>query len=254
MAWMVGNTVNSYVRNLVRCDALGVPLKLVTSEDRVNSPSGLFSRYFQDRKDPAGAPMLDPTYLKLPPRKKTIPDLLTGHGGSQNFRVSDKVRRTVEIFEPGQHYFFRVNILNADLKPWHEQYWAMFLNRSAVFQALIVEQSQGLEWEPMATPYGPYTRRLRYISIFKWAASLTVSAVNSCAGFVLDQNAFEGRHIVLEDIHRNESRTSTIAFFSDALVKALKAKKVKGFKLGKVKTAARLVPAYGQSNGNGAVA
>lgn len=123
----------------------------------------------------------------------------------------------------------------------------------AVVQALIVEQSERAEWAPY--PYGSSENFAGHLSVdvgrsYKTLSGLLRQVVDFPDGLTLDQTAFVGRHVLKEEVFWRQKSL----FLSDALGADLKRAKVTGFNFCKVNAVPRLVPPYGVSDGNGAVA
>jgi hypothetical protein len=211
--------------------------------------------YLQDSVasvDVARASTMTPLTIRLTTKRDTLLDNIETYEMG-DFTISDRVRRTIEAHEPGRHYFFRCNILNFDWSPWPEQYWVFKAGPSAIVQALIVEQSERAEWENY-----PHTSSENYHSclvvdvgrVWKTMTSLLRQVADFPGGLTLDEASFVGRHVVKEKVFREQKSL----FLSNAVVADLKRAKVTGFKFCKAKAAPRMVPPYGVSNGNGAVA
>lgn len=209
--------------------------------------------YFGDperSRDPSLAEEVPPLYLRLFGDRKSLPDLIVGADGQAHLQVSDRVRRVIEHLEPARHYFSPLVILKRDgLTPWHERYWLFRAAGTAVAQTMIVEQSSSLAWEPINPPFPRFGKWMSCIDRYGDKRPISQWSTSTASGFVVDVAAFETRHIVLEDVLRYKS----ILFFSNALVKALKLQKVRGFKFVQVKAEQRRVAVYGDSSGTGAV-
>lgn len=153
--------------------------------------SSYFQRedYFADperSRDPSLAEKLAPKYMRLSKQVTTLPDyILNGGDGYAHLPISDRVRRVIERFEPGRHYFSPIIVLKHDLSPWPEPYWLFRAAPSAVAQAMIVEQSPSLAWEPMKHPYLSYTKSMCRITPGGDLRPISQSSTDSAGGFVL---------------------------------------------------------------------
>lgn len=224
----------------------------VTPEQPFGRPAShpeIWYTYLRDAdaaRDVAHAGALTPITMRLTTRRKHLLDNIETYDIG-DFTISDRVRKIIEAHEPGQHYFFRCNILKSDWSAWPEQYWVFKAGPSAVVQALIVEQSSRLAWKP----YAPERFNL-CVNTGRMKLALTsmlAAAADFPGGMTVDEAAFVERHIVKERVYAFRKPL----FLSDALYAALKRAKVTGFKFCRVNAAKRLVPPYGASNGIGGV-
>jgi hypothetical protein len=259
MPWFVNYTCAAYVDKWK-----GYPGDQVTAEAplglRHDGPSPKWREFVRDpiaSGDPHGATRLPIFSIVLTSNRQSLPDSIEiiFDRSVCDFTISDRVRRIIKSFEPDRHFFFPVEIYRRDMTPWPERYWSFKAAPSAVAQAIIVEQSERVEWVPvgnsvrgdlrlMKFDIGPHITRDMIIEEGRNVKTLTDIEdgyiPEIARDITVDEAVFVHRHIVKEAVYRD----SRILFFSDELVAALKQEKVRGFKWGRMKSAKREVPPY----------
>lgn len=141
---------------------------------------------------------------------KSLSDRLNGFGSSTPDRwiVSQRYRDVIEELEPDRHWFFPYQLLCRDRTPWPMPYYLFVTVQSC--QALIVEQSPGLIWEPLELRHSGITRR-------------PVSIDGRISTKTLDRDAIAGLHSWLETGY------PSWLFFSPELVGRLRKAKLRSF-------------------------
>jgi hypothetical protein len=213
-----------------------------TAYYKVRDPrDGSYTRYDRlIRDEPWRAQEQPPLMWRLRRRTKYLPDRLNHHRTHGNFTCSSRFKALVEEVNPNIHLFFPIQILQPNLDPWPELYW-MFECRVFV-QAIVVEESPGLQWVPLDDPRDGYVRQVTTRGYGHIDSKLLMSDWERAhirridpadyvggypgSGYCVDRDAIAGHDVWYDPMATHRGHT---VFFSDAFAARMRKAKIRGF-------------------------